>query len=368
MKQYNHFCRSIIKSLEKLQYHDVSVKKASFNTDRSYTVDTTFIEPSFINKRYDSEQYLVHIPFSNTNISAEINFRDQQKEHNDIIQLISEFLVLLALIMKNTFGKTIPDFVLIIYMSEEKKYLPKDFSKEVISAKHVNSGVTISYTNRDKPSQIIIYREEELLKVLTHEVLHLCETHFDRYNEVIDINIKEAQHITKDSTLNLFESYVETLTLIINTIIYSYIKSPNASTRLIKSNMAIEKDHSQRVVDELYYMLHSSPNSNKQKIFPLNEKTNTFSYLVIKLLFLQNEDIFFSTLDANYCVNQTNCEQFLQMIVNNLPKIKVNNLCLNQNNKKIKKKTLYPSLKFCKFDIYKTYLKMKTIRRDINKR
>jgi hypothetical protein len=267
--------------------------------------------------------------------------------------------------MKNTFGKIIPDFVLIIYMSDEKKYLPKDLSKEIISAKHVNSGVTIAYTNQ-RPSQVIIYREEEILKVLTHEILHLCETHFHMYDTSFDTTIKETQNITNEHSLNLFESYVETLTLMINTIIHSYLKNPTSSTKIIESYIALEKKHSQRVVDELYYLLHSQNCiSNKPTIFPLNEDTNTFSYLVIKLLFLQNETIFFSRLDANFCIN-VNHKQFIQMIVNNLPKIKINDLKKYKNKNKKTIYTLYPSLKFCKFDIYKTYLKMNTIRRDNN--
>jgi hypothetical protein len=369
MKPQTHFYRSILKSLEKSRCnHDVYISKASHNIDRSYTKGTSFIEPSFINKKYECKQFTVHVPFSNSTILVEINFREnQKKEQKNIIQRISDFLLLLALIMKNTFGKIIPNFVLIMYMSDEKKYLPKDLSKEIISAKHVNSGVTITYTNQSLP-QVIIYREEEILKVLTHEILHLCETHFHVYDTIFDTTIKETHNIKNEHSLNLFESYVETLTLMINTTIYSYLKNPNSSTKIIKSYIALEKKHSQRVVDELYYMLHSQKKySKKQKLFPLNENTNTFSYLVIKLLFLQNESVFFSRLDANFCINENDSKQFVQMIVNNLPKIKVNNLNMYKNKNKNTIYTLYPSLKFCKFDIYKTYLKMNTIRRDINK-
>jgi hypothetical protein len=366
MKPQKHFYRSILKSLEQSFNHDVYISSSYVYIDRSYTNETSFIEPSFINKKYECKQFTVQIPFSNTNVFVEINFREnQKKEQKNIIQCISDFLLLLALIMKNTFGKIIPDFVLIIYMSDEKKYLPKDLSKEIISAKHVNSGVTITYTNQ-RPSLVIIYREEEILKVLTHEILHLCETHFHMYDTSFDTTIKETQNITNEHSLNLFESYVETLTLMINTIIHSYLKNPTSSTKIIESYIALEKKHSQRVVDELYYLLHSQNCiSNKPTIFPLNEDTNTFSYLVIKLLFLQNETIFFSRLDANFCIN-VNHKQFLQMIVNNLPKIKINDLKKYKNKNKKTIYTLYPSLKFCKFDIYKTYLKMNTIRRDNN--
>jgi hypothetical protein len=54
------------------------------------------------------------------------------------------------------------------FMNPTKRMMPLTPEEEPIGPKHVNGG----YTMRCDPSTVVIYREEEVLRVLVHELLH----------------------------------------------------------------------------------------------------------------------------------------------------------------------------------------------------
>ena len=102
-----------------------------------------------------------------------------------------------------------------IYDTPFKKKLPCIDCNKKLSSININSG--LSYENN-----IIIYRKEELLKVLIHEMIH-----------ILDIDIKYENNNNKKKILNklcinnllINESYVESWANIIN--IYLTLKENN---------------------------------------------------------------------------------------------------------------------------------------------
>lgn len=67
-----------------------------------------------------------------------------------------------------------------------KKLLPK-IPNEFLTPRNINSGLSYTYTNSDK-RQIVIFREEEHLKVLIHEFLHTykCHNAIDRNKKIMN--------------------------------------------------------------------------------------------------------------------------------------------------------------------------------------
>ena len=89
---------------------------------------------------------------------------------------------------------------LFIYLTKFKKKLPKN-KTDIISALNVNSGVTIYYNNF---REIVIYREEELIKVLFHELIHYYD--FD-IKSTIDVTTNKL-FINKCFTIIIYNRIV----------------------------------------------------------------------------------------------------------------------------------------------------------------
>jgi hypothetical protein len=312
--------------------------------DREYISSKYFLN-NLINKKWLNVcRFNVYIPFSNTNVIVEIHTL-KSDNIKDLKQTISNYLLFMSIVMKNVFNKHLPDFYLILYMSRINKTLPKHLSKETILSKHINSGMTVysgmtvvnSGMTGFKP-QIIIYRKQELLKVLTHEIIHLCGNHPHSYEQVYDYKIKEMFNIQNTNSLNVYESYVETLALLINCVVYSNLNKRNN----ILTNLEMEKKHSQSIVNQVYLQLN---NGSKVVKFqePLKEETNFFSYIVIKCFFLQNLELFFSLIDnETFVINDS--YKFLNGIINNLCKLKIDRNFKNNGE-------LFRKFKFCCLEI-----------------
>ena len=107
------------------------------------------------------------------------------------------------------------------YMTPFKKQRPAPSTDEILSAIHVNTGVT---RNCETHGEIVVYRAEEWFKVFIHESMHNFNMDF------IDLELREANKqlrrtfcIPHDDIL-LFETYTETWARIINTMFYTYFQ------------------------------------------------------------------------------------------------------------------------------------------------
>jgi len=122
----------------------------------------------------------------------------------DIIPIIKKTLFMMYL------GKLQDDYItpnkfdITIYPSIDKKYFPMEGKFDII---HVNSGQTTSYyVNNNKITSNIIFRKEELLKVLTHELHHSLEKMID-WDSNLNLNLSRK--------INLNEAYTEATTIIL---------------------------------------------------------------------------------------------------------------------------------------------------------
>jgi hypothetical protein len=79
-------------------------------------------------------------------------------------------------------------YIVTFYLTDIKKILPPDHLPKVITEEYGNSGFTFVR----EPSDIHIFRKEESLKVLIHELIHACKFDFNGSNLVdIPCNIKD---------------------------------------------------------------------------------------------------------------------------------------------------------------------------------
>lgn len=172
-----------------------------------------------------------------------------------------------------------------IFTSNQKKVMIKD-DETIFKEDNVNSAVTNTVDN------IIIFREEELLKSILHECIHFhkLDFRFDTYpNQLINqlLNIKEY-NLNKNNELRLSEAYCETIANILN-IILSLTKLKVSKTKKytqlnkiqLKSYIKYEMKFSAFQCYKILFFLE------KHKI-QLTQTSSIFSYYIVKFQLLLN--------------------------------------------------------------------------------
>ena len=251
------------------------------------------IKPSDIKIKIDSSSIHVHanefmsqeivnkILTSKKLVKYEIKF-----ENNTIIYISSKKNIMSHVIkictviksLKMLFDRDYPKHSqkITYYDLDDKKKFP--INKDVALGKNeCNSALT--FVDHHKNGDIIIYRREEMIKVLIHEMIH---------SNLIDDKIKFSDKsgifcVNYEILLN--EAYTETLATIIN-LSYNAL-----SKRELNEMFKKELDYSTYICSKIltYYNISSINDIIKKdgkcgKIFP--QETNVFSYYLLKNILL----------------------------------------------------------------------------------
>lgn len=162
-----------------------------------------------------------------------------------------------------------PDIEIWIFLCPFKKELPKEKGK-TLGRNEVNSGVTLlSPSNK----WIQIFRSEEVLKVLIHELLHYFQ--LDMYHEAK----KLQDELGIDHMLN--EAYNELCAIYMHTFYYSKEHDKNFLECLQK-----ETAYSNRVFNRV--IDHYQIKEWEEFFGDFKQRTNVFSYYILKYLLMQH--------------------------------------------------------------------------------
>ncbi len=178
------------------------------------------------------------------------------------------------------------------YLTDFKKMLPES-NLTILSPMHANTGYTTRCSHNGK---ITLYRKEEIFKVFVHETFHTFgfDWHDDR-----TLNKRVNNIFPINSDINLNESYCEFWACIMNSLFTSYyICDGNLNDFIIYSEYFIFFERLFSLIQLVkilnfmgleYKNLYESDNiSKQQRKLLFKEKTNIFSYYIIKTLFLFN--------------------------------------------------------------------------------
>lgn len=188
---------------------------------------------------------------------------------------------------------------------------------------NVNSGVTSFDHNI---STVFVYRKEESVKVLIHELLHAINlsdipnnsTIVDHYNHVYNI---------KTSSINVNETYTEIWAKLLNCFFVSvFSKSHNYST--FNRYVSIEKKFSQIQAFKIISFLNDHKNIN------INKHTHIVGYfLCINQLFYNIDDFLKMRFDSNNVFILNNNQSFIDFMLDHTDykthKIKKNSIFKN---------------------------------------
>ena len=238
-------------------------------------------------------------------------------------------MIQLIILLKKLF-KTENQFQKIIYYETPlKKKFTKNKNKN-LGPSEVNTG----YTNLSHPHKngcITLYRKEEILKVLIHELIH--SNHID-YSI---INSKFNNLLCSNYDILINESVTETISTIIHVI---YIKG-DIKKECSYSNYICSKIQNYYEIKNMKIFLKKG---GCKSLF--YQKTNVLSYYFIKNIFLRNFDDF-SKIYIKYSKNYKIIDNigFIQEI----EKLMINHFLFNYEYIDLKKNSLRMCLYECHF-------------------
>ena len=112
------------------------------------------------------------------------------------ISFICKQIILTIYLLLDLLETNITKSLKIIIILRKKKQLPKE-KNDILHSENVNSGLTYACVEHN---QILLYREEELCKVLIHELFHaFCgDIYFNNFNFKIKNKLREIYFINSD--------------------------------------------------------------------------------------------------------------------------------------------------------------------------
>ena len=165
----------------------------------------------------------------------------------------------------------------------------KNFINKPLGPEDVNSGATNLKT-------IMIWREEEFNKVMTHEIVHFSRNHFLKWNNFIDIYLKETYKI-KGKVVST-EAYTEWLAILLHCkFISQTLKNPAILSTLVYNEYLFSLLQVNRIIT---YVINGIENLGSVEWC---QETDVFSYFIIKTALLAESKYWFQKYPDhwNYC-------------------------------------------------------------------
>jgi hypothetical protein len=257
--------------------------------DTHYSYFHTFVHPSY-------KCVILHVADPLGTLSPRV-----EKEALEILRVI--------LLLQTLFGKVLPQ-VVYYYPTPFKKTFPKSPSKS-LSPKEVNSGVTFLEAPKEqshKNGEIILFRREEHLKVLIHELIH--SFHLD-YQIILHSKAMERS-VCSNYPVLLNEAYTEAFATMIRLFFHYYTKYHKSKVgldqkrliQIIRAEVKYELGLARRVLEfnglrpaDLPLLVATDRGECLEKF---QQMTNVFSYYILKPLLLYNLDVFFDRFMREY--------------------------------------------------------------------
>lgn len=234
-------------------------------------------------------------------ITLNIFHRGESKKTITTIYDVINFVIYYCKSLK----KTHPSSVNIkLVLSPYKKTLPK--IGNAITAHNVNSGFT-SRNYGTNNSSIVIYRKEEIIKVLIHELLHAFDIDSKMSSKPYENDLLKLYSFKELNGgldhINVNESFTDTYACLLNIALVA-LKS-NKKVNYFLEMVHLEQNHIISVAEKI--MSHiglNIQNGNtivkmQPKQFEYSETTHVISYYILKALNLINLNGFLSYLIEN---------------------------------------------------------------------
>lgn len=258
--------KNIFQHFEKIQLYPIKEKGIEYENKKKISIDAQGGADQIINKTYLFKKSSFTFTIHKLNVS--LNVYSLNKE--------DELLLKLANLVSFVYSLDRVDIQYLsidIYLVDQKKTISS--SSEIFTRNEINSGYCIT----GKTPEILIYRKEEIFKVLIHELIHAFQ--YDSYED----NSKLIQHYQSkynisSEKINSNEAYTEIWANIIN----CYLISKNIGRNrynLFLILIAMEKEFSYFQAEKVIYLSKLNYDDKKQTI-DINMDTNVLAYFIIR--------------------------------------------------------------------------------------
>jgi hypothetical protein len=243
------------------EYHYDNVKIRMTN-DTKYVAST--VQEELVANVFTLHK--IRYTFNHSEITLDIYYKKDKYNSLPSIKKITTILNFYVYVLNHV--KYNPQINVILYLTDLKKQFPS--SKDaILNENHVNSGVTFL---SEEHQQIIIYRKEELFKVLLHELIHYYKLDFHYYDRGYDdyfienygIKVKQPPK-NSSNPLALYEIYTDTIACYGYMITYCLFKNKS-----LVDVLEAEKTHYMKQASKVY------------QFSELLEDTHCFSYYIGK--------------------------------------------------------------------------------------
>lgn len=282
----NNFYNSINKIYNEIKIS--KIKKVKEWDEDSYPSIVNFIDKiNFISHQFKKKlkkqmKYTQVFNMKNKNVDITIYYTSKSKRtpHKLLRDICSRVLLIkkLGKSNKNKYNITI---------------IPSSFKKKGtnLTGDHINSGAT--FLKGDYP--IVVWRKEEMMKVLTHELIHSLQYDDELYKLSLQGN-KEFNFIENKYFLN--ETYTEIMAEFINLAVSL---PQNSNYTVFKSMWNNEIDFSIcqaiKVMKLLGFQNFKEMTHSKWK-----QETNIFNYYILKSAVILNSTAFFKMFCSKGCI------------------------------------------------------------------
>lgn len=254
--------------------------------------------------------------FGNINTTLTLYYKPSENVENCINEIIDTIHFLFSIYPTNK------DIKINIYLTDTKKILPNYYNEDafIFNRDQANSG---SCLRSSEGSIVHIWRKEEILKVLIHELIHaLCIDEIHDSTDIIE-HYKNKYQISSDK-INTNEAYTEIWANIINCFWISQ-KVKKKPYDLFKTLIALEKEHS--LFQSLKIFKLSKLN---EEIIDINKDTNILAYYIIRCELYNNLTNF-----LEFCRGSNN--DYFKININGWFSLLKNNPIIKKNDKKLKR-------------------------------
>ena len=317
----NHFL-NLLKKIEKLYNTvDLNIKNVDFcrteelNIKEKYGKNRFFPKPVMadVNKNL-CFCYLINCNNTNLFVYTSYNLKEVNTNKDNILKIVNNICRIIS-IMRKLFDN---DNELTVHYFDCK--LKKKFPNKkgiILAEENCNSGS--SYVGN---YLMFVYRREEYIRVLIHELIHSFLGDFELIDDNLNKEFTNYFCLKYDDNINVNETYTETLATILN-LIYHYLESD----RRISIEKMFQKEFEYSISTASSILKHYSYHSINQLIKNNNckgmeQKTSVFNYYILKPFMLNNLYGFFILLKKytnNFVFLQSEkCKKkFIDLILNN---------------------------------------------------
>jgi len=215
-----------------------------------------------------------------------------------------------------------------IFLTPFKKVLPPN-KTDILGPNEVNTGFSTIGCNTT--GSITIYREEEWLKVLIHELFHNLDLDFSDMN-MVEFKKKLYEIFKIKSTYEIAETYTEMWARIINVVVSCTIKTNTYDEFSKLFEKAIEEER-------IFSLMQASIILDRiTSIKEYNEDSNIFCYYILTAALFNNYLHFFEWCNENntnlikFKKTNNNIQSFIDLLLQECdsPSFKSSIVCVNK--------------------------------------